>query len=148
MPKNLKNRRYWMCLSYRTWVLTTWSCTCANLCYVTYSSNSSRWNLRNFTTSIEFLFWFSTFKDGFGGERAEGKRAFELHSINIWSRTVRFVSQGNFLLLILKVESGPNTLLSRLHELQKERAFEKGKKEYPETRVQRGENEIRKEFLW
>jgi hypothetical protein len=45
------------------------------------------------------------------------------------------------------VESGPNTLLSRLYELQKEREFEKGKKEYPETRVQGGENEIRKEFL-
>jgi hypothetical protein len=31
-----------------------------------------------------------------------------------------------------------------LYELQKGR---KEKKEYPETRVQRGENEIRKEFL-
>jgi hypothetical protein len=49
----------------------------------------------------------------------------------------------------LKVESGPNKLLSRLHELQKERKENLRKnKEYPETRVQKGENEIRKEFLW
>lgn len=73
-----------------------------------------------------------------GGEE---ERAFDLHSINIWCRTARFGSQGNF----LKVESGPNELLSRLYELQKGR---KEKKEYPETRVQRGENEIRKEFFW
>lgn len=52
-----------------------------------------------------------------GGRRKEEEGwPFALHSINIWSRTVRFGSQGNF----LKVESGPNELLSRLYELQKE----------------------------